>query len=92
MKRVALLLFALAFLFTLPASAPAADQPPSGKPQTNCPVLNYPVNKSLYVDYQGKRIYFCCDGCQKDFMKNPDAYIKKMEDQGVVLEKTPGAK
>jgi YHS domain-containing protein len=92
MMRAALLLFALVFLFAVAARAPAADQPPSGKPQTACPVLNYPVNQALHVDYQGKRIYFCCDGCQKDFMKSPDAYIKKMEDQGVVLEKTPDTK
>lgn len=25
--------------------------------------------------YEGKRFYFCCDGCQEKFVKAPEKYI-----------------
>jgi YHS domain-containing protein len=91
MKRMAALLLLCAFLLSPLGPVLAAEQSAAGKPQTICPVLAFPINKSLFVDYQGKRIYFCCDGCQKEFNKDPAGHVKKMEDQGIVLEKTPGA-
>ncbi|KPK74741.1 MAG: hypothetical protein AMJ79_13295 [Phycisphaerae bacterium SM23_30] len=54
--------------------------------QTMCPIMdNNPVNKDLFYDYQGKRIYFCCAGCQETFKKDPEKYIKQMEDTGVAF-------
>ncbi|MGA8573543.1 MAG: YHS domain-containing protein [Desulfobaccales bacterium] len=47
------------------------------------------INKKVYVDYQGKRIYFCCSGCPAEFKKDPEKYLKKMEAQGVTLGKCP---
>jgi YHS domain-containing protein len=70
----------------------AADNPGKGKPQTICPVEGGQINKSIYTDYQGKRIYFCCSGCIDEFKKHPDKYLKQMEEQGVTPEQTPGAK
>lgn len=60
-------------------------------PQTNCPVMGGPINKQHYSDYQGKRVYFCCPACIPEFKKDPAKYIKKLEDQGIELEKAPGA-
>jgi YHS domain-containing protein len=57
--------------------------------QTGCPIMEGEINKELYADYQGKRIYFCCKGCINMFMKEPDKYMKEMEDQGITLEDTP---
>jgi YHS domain-containing protein len=59
--------------------------------QTVCPVLAGKVNKDIYVDYKGHRIYFCCEGCDKEFKKDPEKYMKKLEAQGVELEKSPAA-
>lgn len=42
--------------------------------------------------YQGKRVHFCCADCREEFKKDPEKYIKKLEDQGVAIEKTPDAK
>jgi YHS domain-containing protein len=70
---------------TAPASPPAAQ----GQPQTKCPVLGGKINKQIYADYQGKRIYFCCQGCDQEFKKNPEKYMKKLKEQGVVLEPAP---
>lgn len=57
--------------------------------QTTCPVMGGKINKDVYVDYEGKRVYFCCPGCETKFMEDPEMYIKQMEAEGVVLEKTP---
>ena len=59
------------------------------KKQTVCPVLGNPIDKSVYTDYKGKRIYFCCSMCVGEFKKHPDEIIKKMESEGIVLEDTP---
>jgi len=59
------------------------------KPQTICPVMGGKINKEIYTDYEGKRVYFCCKGCIGEFKKNPAKHIKKLEDQGVTLEKVP---
>ncbi len=57
------------------------------RPQTKCPVMGGPINKSLYVDAQGKRIYVCCKGCLEALKKEPGKYIKVMEAEGIVLDK-----
>ncbi len=43
------------------------------------PVCQVPVSKSNpkhIVEYQGEKVYFCCDGCKVSFEKNPASYIK----------------
>ena len=60
------------------APPPLMDQPLSGKSQIACPVQGGKINKELYTDYQGQRIYFCCAECIPIFKKNPEAYLKKM--------------
>jgi YHS domain-containing protein len=60
--------------------------------QTICPVMEGTVNKNIYADYKGRRVYFCCPPCLRQFKKDPDTYMKKLEEQGVVLEKAPEPK
>ena len=70
----------------------AADAPSGGqavKKQTLCPVMGGPVNPNIFVDYEGKRVYFCCNACPEMFKKNPEKYIKKLEAEGITLDKTP---
>ena len=59
------------------------------KPQTTCPVMEGEINKSLYADVKGYRIYVCCSGCINEIKKDPDKYIKKLQDMGVEIEKAP---
>jgi YHS domain-containing protein len=59
--------------------------------QTTCPVMGGKVNKNLYVDHDGKRIYVCCQGCIGALQKDPGKYIKKLEDAGVVLDRAAEA-
>ena len=60
------------------------------KKQTNCPVMKAnKIDKKLYVDADGKRIYVCCPGCIGKVKKNPKKYLKKLKDAGITLDKTP---
>ena len=59
-------------------------------PQTTCPMMKgNPINKKIYVDHKGKRVYFCCSDCVKGFNLDPDKYMKEMTDNGVILEDAP---
>ena len=89
MKIFRTLLISLVVLALAAGPALAADQP---KPQTLCPVLGGNVDKKVYIDYQGKRIYFCCQGCDAEFKKDPEKYMKKLQEQGITLEKCPETK
>jgi YHS domain-containing protein len=46
--------------------------------QTVCPVMDGKINKELYTEYKGKKVYFCCPGCEEEFNKNPEKYISKL--------------
>ncbi len=48
------------------------------------------INKRFCADHDGKRVYFCCPGCDRTFKKDPAKYIKKLEDAGVTVAKVPG--
>ena len=79
--RIGLLTLSLTLLLAAAAFA---------MPQETCPVLGSKLqNKDVYVDYEGKRIYFCCPGCDVKFLENPDKYLKEMEAKGVELEEAP---
>lgn len=60
--------------------------------QTTCPVMGGKIKKDSYVDVKGKRIYMCCNGCTAALKKDPDKYIKKLEDAGITIEDTPTEK
>ncbi len=49
--------------------------------QTSCPVSGKPIDTSIYVDYQGRRLFFCCEKCPVEFTKDPQSYLKKMDDK-----------
>ena len=71
-------------------NAPTAATPPAeAKPQTMCPVMNMPIDKKFYADYNGKRIYFCHDGCVAEFKKNPEKYMTVLQNWGVTPEPAP---
>ena len=47
--------------------------------QKTCPVMDgNPINKSLFVEYKGKKVYFCCAACKEKFLANPEQYIAKL--------------
>ena len=42
------------------------------------PVLGEEIDKKVFVVHHGVKVYFCCEGCDTDFKKNPDKYIPKL--------------
>ncbi len=85
MKRFLLALIMM--IYALGSLAQNQSLSTTGKAQSLCPIQGEKISKSLFVDYKGRRVYFCCSSCIADFKKDPDKYIKKLEADGVVLEK-----
>ncbi len=46
--------------------------------QTTCPIMGGAIDKAFFAEYQGKKVYFCCPGCQPEFEKNPEKYLAKL--------------
>jgi uncharacterized membrane protein len=41
-----------------------------------CPVTtDEPIDPTIFVEYDGKRVYFCCNRCRKQFIEDPEAYV-----------------
>ena len=59
------------------------------KVQEICPVMGGKINKEIYADHDGKRVYFCCSGCIAPFKKDPETYLKKMKEEGVDPAEVP---
>lgn len=57
--------------------------------QTICPVMGNPINKNIYTDYNGKRVYFCCPPCPSNFMRYPEAYLQRLAQIGQEPIPTP---
>ncbi len=56
------------------------------KVQETCPVMGGAINRQLYVDHGGKRVYVCCQGCIAPVKKDAEKFIKALESDGVTLE------
>ncbi len=66
-------------LIALPLLGSANERHDKAPAQTTCPVMEgNPIDPSLYVDYQGKRVYLCCKPCVKLFTENPEDYLDKL--------------
>lgn len=49
---------------------------------TICPVMGTAVDKNFFIEYEGKKVYFCCDGCDEMFLKEPEKYLAKLPQFG----------
>lgn len=62
-------------------SEPAATKTAGGEQilQKTCPIMvNNPINKKLFTEYKGKKVYFCCPGCKPKFEADPAKYIASL--------------
>ena len=50
----------------------------AGPEQTVCPVMGGAINKEIFAEYNGKKVYFCCSDCVAEFKKNPEKYLAKL--------------
>ena len=47
--------------------------------QTTCPIMvGKPIDKAVFTEYKGKKVYFCCPGCDSKFKEDPEKYIAKL--------------
>lgn len=46
--------------------------------QKTCPVMGSAINKAHFVEYKGKKVYFCCPPCKDKFTAEPGKYIAKL--------------
>lgn len=46
-----------------------------------CPVSGEKIDEKITYEYQGKIYHFCCLQCIEDFKKDPEKYIKKVEEE-----------
>ncbi len=50
------------------------------------------IDRNVYLDYQGKRVYFCCTKSRDDFKTDPNKYMDEFDRQGVILADAPKGK
>ena len=46
--------------------------------QKICPVMGGAINKDIFTEYKGKKVYFCCPSCKGLFEKEPEKYLAKL--------------
>ena len=68
------------------AAADGETAPTPAWRQTTCPVMGGPVNSDIYVDHQGQRVHFCCQGCVQAFQNDPERYVEVLRNQGLRTE------
>jgi len=90
---------AAALAVALMATLSQAGDTPAAKdttaklaPQSTCPVMGGAINRDLYVDHDGKRIYVCCQGCVAEVKKDPAKYIGVLKGRGEDVETVAPAK
>jgi YHS domain-containing protein len=88
--RVSAFLFSVGLVVVLAvaifAQSGMAGNAPTKVPQTLCPLMGEKINRSIYADYQGKRVYFCCKSCLDEFAKAPANTVKQVEGKGIILD------
>jgi len=81
MKTRLLSFAALAALLLVPVIR-AAEK--SADADLKCPVSGEPAAKDHAVDFEGGKVYFCCDNCPKSFEKNTAKFAAKAHHQMVM--------
>jgi Cu(I)/Ag(I) efflux system membrane fusion protein len=67
-----------------------ASSSETGISQTVCPVMGGAINKEVYADHNGLRVYFCCPGCDATFKEDPEKYLNQMRANNVEIEAVRG--
>ena len=61
-------------------SAPAATTQPVIA-QKLCPIMGNPIDPKLFVEHEGRKVYFCCPPCMDKFKADPAKYLPKLDEQ-----------
>jgi uncharacterized membrane protein len=63
-----------------------AASTPATEPASNefCPVtLEEKVDPTIFVEYESRRVEFCCQRCMKKFLEEPGKYIENLPQLGI---------
>ncbi|UCC32818.1 MAG: YHS domain-containing protein [Phycisphaerales bacterium] len=63
-----------------------ADRP---KVQVTCPVTGKPVDKKVFTEHNGEKVYFCCENCIGKFQKEPGKYKRALASSYTFQTKCP---
>lgn len=66
---------------TKPESTDKKPAPAAAYPLSVCVVSDEPLGSMgdpHVIQYEGREVKFCCAGCEKDFRKDPQRYMKKL--------------
>ncbi|MEZ4387867.1 MAG: hypothetical protein R3D98_09870 [Candidatus Krumholzibacteriia bacterium] len=47
--------------------------------QTVCPVSGEAIDPASFVEFNGRRVFFCCDDCAPTFQADPATYLSTLE-------------
>jgi Cu(I)/Ag(I) efflux system membrane fusion protein len=68
---------------------PPEEAPAFTVDQAHCPVMGGAIDRNVFTDYKGMRIFFCCAGCEEKFLAGPEKYLKALEEMGEKPIKVP---
>lgn len=85
-KTIAILVLGLAVGVGLRSLTRGGEPPPPAKPapaapkagflvdlgNPTCPILGHEVDGETFVEWRHLRIGFCCEGCDKKFLRDPE--------------------
>jgi hypothetical protein len=90
MKTKILILLAVGTLFVSGsfASQKEANKENKAEYQTKCPVTGRKINKVVYFEYKGVKIYACCRGCIPTIKDKPGKFLQHLKNEKIKLDKT----
>ncbi len=50
----------------------------ASKEQSVCPVMEMTIDKNVFTEYKGKKVYFCCPACIGKFLAETEKYVEKL--------------
>ena len=50
--------------------------------QTVCPIMGNKINKEIFTEHSGQKVYFCCAMCIDKFKAAPEKYLSKLPQFG----------
>lgn len=67
--------------FSISVQSAEEEKTAEKKFDAKCIVSGAPAKEASFVDYRGKKLYFCCENCPKAYKADPDKFLAKANHQ-----------